>query len=82
MCASHCNLMFAFEDAVANCKRCDLPLPSVDHYVDLIEMMCDTEDGEPERKCLIGECETCSDCKLLNESFFFAITDAPPDLKF
>ena len=63
LCASHTNVKFAFEDAVTNCKRCNLPVPTFEHYVDLVDaLLCPTESRS--RACLQEECDECGPEKL------------------
>ena len=68
LCSTHTKLKFAFEDMVKICKKNNIPAPSVDHYVELLDMFLCDED-ERTLSCIQEECKSCG-IPLLDASLF------------
>ena len=68
LCSTHTQLKFAFEDFIKASKKNGIPLPDVDHYVELIDEILCSED-ERTRDCLKEKCSNCG-IKSLDTSFF------------
>jgi hypothetical protein len=61
LCIYHLHVKFAMEDAEKNCRLCNLPYPTLEHYTDIFQqMLCD----DPKRKCIKEDCDECGLKKL------------------
>ena len=75
LCTQHTNVKFAFEDLLENCKKCQLPVPSAEHYVELVDDMLCPPDTRT-RSCLKEQCPDCGPDVLQEQVFTPLIENA------